>query len=312
VHKAEAALVRAVLTFLLLALLASPAHAALVVTEEGQMRGRIVRLEETEVTVRLESGEEQKISKQKILTIHDDEGKLIWSHPSIVVNDTSAERPDEPAKLHVAPHRRTNWEIEVTGGAGLMSSTTWFSTYPLGVRHDYRMLTEFNLTGLYNLDGSSFVTASLGYSQRDMTANGVTMDGLYGVAIWPMQFIDARLGYRIREDWLFVEAGLLQTFQVGASAVTIDGGSRSTTFSDARASTGGYLGFYVALGVMAQLYRDLQGLFMLRYDHGLSSAVDAKIATQTAPDGSVVSSAPLHLVPWSISAHVGLRYPLDF
>jgi hypothetical protein len=145
-----------------------------------------------------------------------------------------------------------------------------------------------------------------------MTANGVTMDGLYGVAIWPMQFIDARLGYRIHEDWLFIEAGLLQTFQVGASAVTIDGGSRSTTFSDARASTGGYLGFYVALGVMAQLYRDLQGLFMLRYDHGLSSAVDAKIATQTAPDGSVVSSAPLHLVPWSISAHVGLRYPLDF
>jgi hypothetical protein len=104
----------------------------------------------------------------------------------------------------------------------------------------------------------------------------------------------------------------LQTIQVGASPVTIDGGSRSTTFADARASTGGYLGFYLALGVIAQVYRDLEGLFMLRYDHGLSSAVDAQIATQTAPDGSVVSSAPLHLVPWSVSAHAGLRYPLNF
>lgn len=303
---------RAVLTILLLALLASPAHAALVVTEEGQVRGQIVRLEENEVTVRLESGSTKSLNKEKILTIHDDEGRLIWSHPSIVVNDTSPEKAGEPAKLNLTPQRRADWEMEATFGLGLMSSTAWFSTYPLGVKHDYRMLTEFNLTGLYSLDGSSFVTASLGYSQRDMTANGVTMDGLYGVAIWPMQFIDTRLGYRIREEWLFVEAGLLQTFQVGSSAVTIDGGSRATTFTDARASTGGYLGFYVALGVIAQVYRDLEGLFMLRYDHGLSSAVDAKIATQTAPDGTVVSSAPLHLVPWSVSAHIGLRYPLNF
>lgn len=303
---------RALISLLFLALLASPAYAALLVTEEGQLRGQIVRLEENEVTVRLESGSTKSLNKEKILTIHDDEGRLIWSHPSIVVNDTSPEKAGEPSKLNLTPQRRADWEIEATFGLGLMSSTAWFSTYPLGVKHDYRMLTEFNLTGLYNLDGSSFVTASLGYSQRDMTANGVTMDGLYGVAVWPMQFIDARLGYRIREDWLFVEAGLLKTFQVGTSAVTVDGGSRSTTFSDARASTGGYLGFYLALGVIAQLYRDLGGLFMLRYDHGLSSAVDASIATQTAPDGAVVSSAPLHLVPWSVSAHIGLRYPLNF
>ncbi|HNE20356.1 MAG TPA: hypothetical protein PLF85_11595 [Turneriella sp.] len=303
---------RALLPYLFICLLASPQYAALIVTEEGQVRGQIVRLEEKEVTLRLESGTVQTINKDKILTIHDDDGKLIWSHPSIVVNDTSPDKPGETAKLNLTPQRRPNWEIEATFGLGLMSSTAWFSTYPLGVKHDYRMLTEFNLTGLYNLDGSSYLTASLGYSQRDMTANGVTMEGLYGVAIWPMRFIDARVGYRIREEWLFVEAGLLQTFQVGASPVTIDGGSRSTTFSDARASTGGYLGFYVALGIIAQVYRDLEGLFMLRYDHGLSSAVDAKIATQTAPDGTVVSSAPLHLVPWSVSAHVGLRYPLGF
>ncbi|GAB4427809.1 MAG: hypothetical protein OHK0011_09860 [Turneriella sp.] len=311
-HKAEAALVRALLTLLLLALLASPAHAALVVTEEGQVRGQIIRLEENEVTVRLESGTVQTISKDKILTVHDDEGRLIWSHPSIVLNDTSPEKASEPAKLNLTPQRRADWEIEAALGLGLMSSTAWFSTYPLGVKHDYRLLTEFNLTGLYDLDGSSFVTASLGYSQRDMTANGVTIDGLYGVAVWPIQFIDARLGYRIREEWLFVEAGLLQAFQVGASPVTIDGGSRSTTFADARAATGGYLGFYLALGAAVPVYRDLEGLIMLRYDHGLSSAVDAKIATQTAPDGTVVSSAPLHLVPWSVSAHVGLRYPLKF
>ena len=303
---------RAFISVFIFCLLISPRYAALVVTEDGQVRGQIVRLEETTVTVRLETGTAQTISKEQILTIHDDEGKLIWTHPSIVVNDPSPDKPGETAKPNLTPQRRPDWEIEATFGLGLMSSTAWFSTYPLGVKHDYRMLTEFNLTGLYNLDGSSFVTASIGYSQRDMTANGVTIDNLYGVAIWPMQFIDARLGYRLREDWLFVVAGLLQTIQVGASPVTIDGGSRSTTFADARASTGGYLGFYLALGLIAQVYRDLEGLFMLRYDHGLSSAVDAQIATQTATDGTVVSSAPLHLVPWSVSAHAGLRYPLSF
>lgn len=303
---------RAAISVFLFCLLVLPRFAALVVTEDGQLRGQIVRLEETTVTVRLETGTAQTISKEKILTIHDDEGRLIWTHPSIVVNDPSPEMPGETVKTKLTPRRRPDWEIEAGFGLGLMSSTAWFSTYPLGVRHDYRMLKEFNLTGLYNLDGSSYLTASLGYSQRDMTANGVTLDNLYGVAVWSMRFIDARLGYRIREDWLFVEAGLMQTIQVGASPVTIDGGSRSTTFADARASTGGYLGFYLALGGIAQVFRNLKALFMLRYDHGLSSAVDAQIATQTAPDGSVVSSAPLHLVPWSVSAHAGLRYPVSF
>ncbi len=303
---------RAVLPYLCICLLTWPKYAALIVTEEGQVRGQIVRLEEKEVVVRLESGAVQTISKEKILTVHDDDDRLIWTHPSIVLNDTSPDKADESVKLSLTAQRRPEWEMEVTAGLGLMSSTAWFSTYPLGVKHDYRMLKEFNLTGLYNLDPGSYLTASLGYSERDMTANGVTMDNLYGVAVWPMRFIDTRLGYRIREDWMFVEAGLLQTFQVGLSPVTIDGGSRSTTFADARASTGGYLGFYLTLGIIAQIYRDLESLFLLRYDHGLGSAVDANIATQTAPDGSVVSSAPLHLVPWSVSAHVGLRYPLRF
>jgi hypothetical protein len=303
--------VRAFGGFLFLCMLAPSLYAALVVTKKGQIRGKIVQLEEKAITVRLESGTLHNIDKEEILTVHDDDGKILWVHPSIVVEAAQPEKPGETVKLHLTPQRRPDWEIEATFGLGLMSSTAWFSTYPLGVRHDYRMLREFNLTGVLNLDGSSCITASLGYSQRDMTANGVTIDNLYGVAIWPMQFIDARLGYRIREDWLFVEAGLLQTIQVGASPVTIDGGSRSTTFADARASTGGYLGFYFALGLILQIYRNLEGLFMLRYDHGLSSAVDAQIATQTAPDGSVVSSAPLHLVPWSVSAHAGLRYPLN-
>lgn len=276
------------------------------VTDAGQVRGKIIRLEENEVHVRLESGAVETIAKDKILTIHDDEGRLLWAHPSIVVEDDT----ENVEKLVLAPKRHPLWELEASFGAGLMSSTTWFSTYPLGSKHDYRLLQEFNLMGLYNLDGSSYLTATLGYSERELAANGVTIDGLYGVAVWPMRFLDLRAGYRIREDWLFVEAGLLKSFQLGTSPVIIDGVSRSTTLSDARAVTGGYWGFYLGLGAIMQLYRGLEGMLLLRYDHGLSSAITAQIATQTATDGSVVSSAPLRLVPWSVGAHIGVRYAL--
>lgn len=297
--------------FLLLfaAFFLTPVSAALVVTKFDQIRGRIVRLEENRVILQADSGSEMNLSKEIILTIHDDEGKLLWSNPSIVLEDTTPDKPAAPGRFIIAKER-PKWEIEASGGIGLMSVSTWFSTFPLGVRHDYRHLLEFNATGVRNLEGGGAFTASLGYSQRNLTASGITTDNVYGVAVWPMRFIDLRLGYRIREDWLFVEAGLLQTIQIGNSPLSIDSGSKTTELSDARADTGGYLAFYLSLGAIIPVYRNLSGLLALRYDHGITSAVDASVATQTGASGEVVSSAPLRLIPWSVTLHLGVNYRL--
>ncbi|MCS6972408.1 MAG: hypothetical protein NZL89_05215 [Leptospiraceae bacterium] len=253
--------------------------------------------------MRNDSGEEQSLDKNIVLAIYNDDGRLLWLNPSVKAEEALQDNSTGNGNPSLPP-----WYLEIVLGAGLMSSSSWFSSYPLGSRYDFALSQELQAALSHGVEDGSQLVFGLAYTRRTLSANGVQFDGLYGVAFWPAEFMELRLGYRAVEGFLLAEAGLLRSFPINNAPLTVESYSRRTTFNDARATIHGFWGFYLQLGAIWEFSTTLAALGFLRYDHGLGSALEANVATQTALDGSIVSTAPLRLVPWNSGIYVGLRY----
>jgi len=281
-----------------------------VITTGEKVQGKVLSIEDQRVVVRLASGEQVSLVKENILAIYDDEGREIWKSPTIVENDPTPDRGANSTVLGTY-ERLPRWELELLLGGGLMSSSAWFSKFPLGARGDYDYSLHGQVGIMRNIDRASAITISAGFSERNMTATGLAVDGIYGVAQWPVKYVDMRFGYRVRQDWLFLEGGLLQTICLGTVPITIDSGTRRTTLTDARADLTGFLGFYLTLGASFPIFSKYSLVTAFRYEHGLTSAVKADVATQTGYNNAVISSAPMQLIPWNVSAFLGVSFPLQ-
>lgn len=282
---------------------ALPLSAAVVVTPREKLHGEIIRIEADQILVQTKFGEVREIPRAEIIAIENDDGKTLWSLASSGDYGTS-----HTTSNLMRQNKNTLWRLNVTLGGGLMSSSSWFSKYPVGVRGDFDSLLNGNVSLLRSIDSQSAWVVGLGFSQRNLTASGINFDGAYGVGIWPAYYIDLRAGYRATQDWLFLEGGLLQAIRVGDAPLTMNSGQKQIQYSTSRATLGAYLAFYLGLGAVIPLWSRIAGLVLLRYEHGITPSLDADVATQIGFSGEVQSRAPVRLIAWSMALELGVEF----
>lgn len=292
--------------FIFTLLLTLPLSATVVRTAKEKLHGEIIRIEEDHIAVQTKSGEVREIPRAEIIAIENDDGKTLWS----LTNSQDYGMNTTTSKAR-RQNENTPWRIALTGGGGLMGSSSWFSKYPIGVRGDLDALWNTNLSLLRAIDNTSAWVVGFGFSQRNLTASGVNFDGVYGVGIWPARYVDLRAGYRATQDWLFLEGGLLQAIHVGEAPLTIDSGQKATNYSAPNADLRAYLAFYLGLGATIPLLNRLSGLVLLRYEHGIAPALTANVATQMGFSGEVVSRAPVRLIAWSMALELGIEFAME-
>ncbi len=291
---------------ILIVMLSGVMHAASVMTKNGPVHGKILAENTDTVTVGAESGSTQTIKRLDILIIYDDAGQALWQNPDIVASDAPKETTTAVAEIGV---KRT-FSAELHSGFGISSPSSVFSSFHVGSGPDYHFQYEVEAAGVYSFTQSDALVATLGYAKRNLTAAGITLDGIRGNTTWPMQFLDARLGYRLSSGLGFAEFGFLYATHLGnAQAEHVTTVSTYTPATPLIAQKS-YGAFYLAAGISLPIDEKLSFLSFVRLDHGLGSAVRGDVPTQLSETGQTVSSATLSLVPWSVALHLGVGYRL--
>lgn len=302
--------------FLHLALLAScpGLAAATIITQDKRFSGKITRDGKESISLKLESGGDITLLRNDILTVYDDEGALIWSHPSIL----KAETPESEAKSKIeiqqaeikSPFRGLHFGL--TGGYGIGYGNATFSSYPLGSGPDYRTSLEVNASAAWYFSPTGALAFGLGGSQRDIAVKGINAAnlGVTGNGYWPMQFFDLRAGYRFQSDIFFVELGLLAAISTQYVPLTIETANSTTTGLLANTTQRSYVALSLALGANIPVWNQLFIITFVRADHGVTPAISSDIATAVDTNNNATSTAPLSLVPLTITGHLGVAWRL--
>lgn len=293
-------------------------RAATIFTQDERHEGEIISQNKESVVLRKTAFEKTKsdditLMRDKILTIYDDEYKLIWSHPSIAKPDSTLERK-EKLEIDQADSRSPykGWHVGLSGGLGIGYGNATFSSYPLSTGPDYRTLIEVNASAAWYYSTRGALVFGVGGSQRSMPIKGINAAnlGAQGNGYWPMQFVDVRAAYRFQSDIFFVELGVLAAIKTSDVPLTVETTTSTTTGMLTGTAQKSYAALSLALGANIPVATRFYIFVMARIDHGVTQAVTGDLATAQGPQGQVLSTAPMSLVPLSITGQLGVAYRL--
>lgn len=304
---------RLILTLLSIALF-SNLTAATIFTQNTRFEGKITRDGKESITLKQQSGGEITLLRNDILTVYDDEGVLVWSHPSIIKADP-ADR-DGKNRIEIqqseikSPYRGLHFGL--TGGYGICYGNATFSSYPLGSGPDYRAAIEVNASAAWYFNPSGAFTFGLGGSARDFAVKNINAAnlGVQGNGYWPMQFFDIRAGYRFQSDIFFIELGMLAALSTQYVPLTVETANSTTTGMLSDTTQRSYAALSLALGVNIPVWNQLFVIGFVRADHGVTPVVSSDIATAVDNNNKATSTAPLSLVPLTIMGHLGVAWRL--
>jgi hypothetical protein len=297
---------------LLVGLFSQALFAATVFTREGRSDGELKKQNEKEIVIQPKSGPEIVIPREQILAIYDNEGTLLWSHPSIVQSDPTPEKKTAGEKIELmntdSPARYRGWHLGATGGFGVVWPSGLFSSFPLGTGPDYRPVIGIEATAARYYQNNQALTLGLGYTRRNIPVTGISESGVTGNGYWPIDYLDLRVGHRTHADIFFLEGGLLVAVKISNAPLNVETASQNLTSSayDPRS----YFAVYAAFGINFPITRQLFGLCMVRVEHGLTAAVTGNAPTATSVAGDVLSTAPISLVPFSATIQLGAAWRL--
>jgi len=302
-----------VCAFLLTFVCASSGHAATIFTSDGSVAGEILEETKNFVTIRNKTGIKEKIARDKILTIYDDEEKLVWSHPTIAKSDSTPDQSPQKIELSTMQARGKfrGVHLGATGALGYGYGNATFSSYPLSTGPDYRHLFEVGGNVAWYLTEMMALTGGVGYGQRLMPVKGLTVANVgAGNGYWAMQFIDVRAAYRIQADFLFFDAGILTAIKLADAPLILETASATISQSIGGVTQQSFAAISLALGVNFALSQNLFLTSLVRVDHGISRAISYNVASATDTAGNVISTAPLSLVPLAASLQLGAAWRL--
>lgn len=288
--------------------------AATIFSQDKRFQGKITRDGKESVTMKLERGGEITLLRNDILTVYDDDGRLIWSHPSIIKPENGERDAQDKIEINQSetksPFRGLHFGL--TGGYGIGYGNATFSTYPLGSGPDYRTSIEVNASAAWYLNPAGAVTFGLGGSARDIAVKGINAAnlGVTGNGYWPMQFFDIRAGYRFQSDIFFIELGMLAAISTQYVPLTIETVNATTTGMLANTTQRSYAALSLALGVNIPVWNRLFIIGFVRADHGVTPVISSDIATAVDNNNRATSTAPLSLVPLTIMGHLGVSWRL--
>lgn len=285
----------------------APVSAETIMTQEGPVRGKILNQNAESVTLQPPLDTVRRISREKILVIYSDEGDALWKNPQIVESDTGK---TDAVSAGVKTPPISRWNIELHSGFGISSPSSIFSSFHVSSGPDYHYQYEIEASGVWSFTDSDAVVATLGYAQRNLTAAGITLDGIRGDSTWPLQFFDTRLGYRMTGGFAFAEFGFLYATHLGNAQVEHVTTLATYTPATPQLTQKSYGAIYLTAGISLPVHDKISLLAFTRLDHGLGSAVRGEVPTQLSASGQTVSSATLSLVPWSVAFHLGVSYRL--
>lgn len=288
----------------------SSVTAETIFTGDARYEGRILRQNEKEILVQPKKGAAITIDREQATAIYDDEGNLIWSHPSIVKNDPT---PEGKAKVEIpqtesgGPYRGLH--IGVGGSFGGFWPSGLVSSFPLGTTPSYRYDFTITSNGAWYYMNDQAVTFSLGYARRIMPIDGISESGSTGNGSWALDYIDARIGHRSHSGIFFIEPGLLTAVSLARAALIVD--TASGRYTNSSYGTPTYLALYLAIGAHFQITRQIFGFAAIRAEHGFTPAVTGEAPTATDITGKVLSTAPIRLIPFGVSVQVGATWRFE-
>lgn len=289
---------------------AGSVSAETVFTGEARYDGRIVRQNDKEITVQPKKGAEVTIPRDQATAIYDDDGNLIWSHPSIVKTDPTPEgktRIEIPQTETGGPYRGLH--LGLGGSFGVLWPSGLVSSFPLGTTPEYSYDFTITGTGAWYYTNDQAITFSLGYARRNVPIAGIIESGSTGNGYWPMDYIDARIGHRSHSGIFFIEPGLLTAINLTRAALIVD--TASGRYTNTSYGTPAYLALYLSIGANIQITRQVFGFGAVRAEHGITPAVTGEAPTATDITGKVLSTAPIRLIPFGISFQLGTTWRFE-
>lgn len=294
--------------------------AATVFTQDGRVDGELKRQTDKEIAVQPKNAAEVVVPRERITAVYDDEGKLLWSHPSIVKNDAT---PDAKSgtKLEipgndVGQHHK-GIHVGVVGGYGIGYGNSTFSTYPISTGPGYAGMLEIGANLAWYSDTTGAWTGGIAWARREVAIQGINAVnlGAQGNGYWPIQFIDLRVGYRFHSGIFFLEPGLLFAIKTADAPITILTASSSVTGTVSDTQQKSFVAISLALGIKVPVAERFHFLAFIRVDHGVTPVLTGNLATSegAANYGQpivVTSTAPVSLLLLEITGQLGLTYRL--
>ncbi len=279
-------------------------------TQNGRIDGALVRQSEKEIAIQPKGAAEIVLNRSEILTLHDDEGNLIWSHPSIVKNDPTPEaamKIELPAQESGSAYHGLH--VGLAGSFGALWPSGLVSNFPLGTTLDYSYGFEIAGTSAWYYGGNHALVFGLGYARRNIPISGIIEKGITGNGTWAMDYLDVRLGHRSHSGIFFIEPGLLTAVNLTKAPLTVN--TATGTLTNNSYGTPTYVALYLSVGANFPITRQIFGLCSVRVEHAISAAVTGNAPTATDVSGNVLSTAPINLVPFSISVQLGATWRFD-
>lgn len=281
-----------------------------VFTNDGRYDGEITRQNEKELAIKNKNSPEVVIPREQITAIYDNAGNVAWSHPSIVKSDPTPEKETKleiPSTEATGPYR--GWHVGVAGAFGVIWPSGIFSSFPLGTTPDYSIAYEVGVRGAWYYSNQNALTLGLGYARRNVPISGIIEGGNANNGYWPMDYLDARVGFRAHAGIFFFEPGIVTAINLTNAPLTVETASRTLTNSTYR--TPAYVAFYISVGANFPVTKQIFAFAAARVEHGVTPAVSGDAPTATDVNGKILSTAPISLILFSASLELGVLYKLD-
>jgi len=282
-------------------------YAETVFTSDARYDGEITRQNEKELAIKNKNSPEVVIPREQITAIYDNDGNVTWSHPSIVKNDQTPEKETKlelPSTEATGPYR--GWHVGVAGAFGVIWPSGIFSSFPLGTTPDYRVAYEVGARGAWYYSNQNALTFGLGYARRNVPISGIIEGGNANNGYWPMDYLDARVGFRSHAGIFFFEPGIVTAINLTNAPLTVETASRTLTNSTYR--TPAYVAFYISVGANFPVTKQIFAFAAARVEHGVTPAVSGDAPTATDVNGKILSTAPINLIMFSASLELGVLY----
>lgn len=231
-------------------------------------------------------------------------GLLIMQSASLFAAEAATATTNPQITQNPPPPRNQFTGLHATfwGAYSLSNPNATFSTFLPGTAQDYRGASEFAATLTYYWNENNGFSISVGSASRDLAFKDSSAK-----AVFPMQFMDLRAGYRLQAESFFIEAGVLGAIKTKDALVTIDTGSVSASGSVIGVNEKSYAAIYAMLGFYHPFSNTVFGLLALKADYGITAAVDGNWPYYN-PAGVQVTTQKLTLVPFNVGVNAGLGF----
>lgn len=279
-------------------------------TSEARYDGEIVRQNEKEIVVKNKNTPEVTIPREQVTAIYDNDGNVTWSHPSIVKNDQTPEKETKleiPSTETTGPYR--GWHVGIAGAFGVIWPSGIFSSFPLGTTPGYRFAYEAGARAAWYYSNQNALSLGLGYARRNVPISGIIEGGNTNNGYWPMDYLDARIGFRSHSGIFFIEPGIVTAINLTNAPLTVETATRTLTNSTYKTPT--YVAFYISVGANIPVTKQIFAFAAARVEHAVTPAVSGDAPTATDVNGKILSTAPINLILFSASLELGISYKLD-